>query len=144
MDARPITPDLSVSPQIMPEDVADIAAAGFKTVICNRPDEENPPALSASALREAVEAAGLVFQELPFNQMTLTMEIVAQQARLIAEAEKPVLAYCASGNRCCSIWALIAAKEGQSDVASIVETGAKAGYDLRGLTPTLTALSEQG
>lgn len=35
MDIRDITPTYSVTPQIEPADLPDIAAAGFTTVICN-------------------------------------------------------------------------------------------------------------
>ena len=40
MDIRKITDEFSVSPQIRVADVAAIAAAGFRAVICNRPDGE--------------------------------------------------------------------------------------------------------
>ncbi|MDE3029426.1 MAG: TIGR01244 family phosphatase, partial [Paracoccaceae bacterium] len=40
MEIRALTPDYAVSPQIEPADVAAIKAAGYTTVICNRPDRE--------------------------------------------------------------------------------------------------------
>jgi sulfide:quinone oxidoreductase len=35
-----LTPAFAVAPQISPEDVQAIAAAGYKSIICNRPDDE--------------------------------------------------------------------------------------------------------
>jgi hypothetical protein len=40
MDARTLSAGLTVSPQITPEDVADLAKQGIRTIICNRPDGE--------------------------------------------------------------------------------------------------------
>ena len=67
MDIRQITPDYAVSPQIEPADIAAIKAAGFRTVICNRPDEEVTAELGAAAMRDAAEAAGLAFVDNPVN-----------------------------------------------------------------------------
>ena len=106
MDIRTLTPDLSVSPQIAPEDAAAIAAAGFRTVICNRPDTENPPELHAARVRAAVEAAGMAFHDLPFDSRSMTAEVIVALRELIANAEAPVLAYCRTGTRCTNAWAL--------------------------------------
>ena len=38
---RHINESISVAPQIAVEQVADIAAAGFKTIVNNRPDDED-------------------------------------------------------------------------------------------------------
>ena len=45
MDIRHVDESYYVSPQIAPEDVAAIAAAGFRAIISNRPDEEIPPGI---------------------------------------------------------------------------------------------------
>ena len=99
MDFRSLTPTLSVSPQIAPENAADIAAAGFRTVICNRPDRENPPELHAIRIREALEAQGLTFLELPFDSRTMTVDVIVRLREMIEGAEGPVLAYCRTGTR---------------------------------------------
>ena len=41
MIGRKVTETLSVSPQIQDQDVAAIAAAGFRAILCNRPDGED-------------------------------------------------------------------------------------------------------
>lgn len=139
MDARMITPRYSVSPQIAVEDIPAIVAAGFTTVICNRPDEEVPPSHQAAALRAAVESAGLKFEVLPLTHQTMTAENVAKQRALYEDAEGPVLAYCASGTRCSVIWAL--GQAGDLGVDVVLNTTAQAGYDLSNLRPSLEALA---
>ncbi|MGB2201239.1 MAG: TIGR01244 family sulfur transferase [Pseudooceanicola atlanticus] len=139
MDIRTVTPRYSVTPQIAPEDVGAIKAAGFTKVICNRPDAENPPELQAAAMEQAVKAEGLDFVSIPLTHQTMTPDNIALQEEAVASAEGPVLAYCASGTRCTVIWSLARAAEGMS-ADEILKTAADAGYDLSGLRPRL----EQG
>lgn len=136
MNIRPITPAYAVTPQIAPDDLPGIVAAGFRTVICNRPDAEVPVELSAAALRAAVEAAGLNFVENPVTHATMTPERIADQARAMA-ADGPVLAYCQSGTRCSVLWSLT--QVGQRPVDEILAATARAGYDLSALRPRLEA-----
>lgn len=140
MDIRQITPAYSVSPQIEPEDIPAIKAAGFVTVIDNRPDSEIPYELSSAVMQVAVEAAGLNFVVLPATHQTMTPELVAAQMAAVAAAGGPVLAYCASGTRCSVIWSL--AQAGQMPVDEIIAATARAGYDLSGLRPRLDALAQ--
>ncbi|WP_435659749.1 TIGR01244 family sulfur transferase [Leisingera caerulea] len=141
MDARVITPRYSVSPQISAEDLPAIAAAGYKMVICNRPDEEVPPSHQADAIRSAAEAAGLRFEVLPLTHQTMTPENVALQRELYEGSEGPVLAYCASGTRCSVVWALGQASDMSAD--DILQKTATAGYQLDGLRPALDSLSSR-
>ncbi|UYV35903.1 TIGR01244 family sulfur transferase [Rhodobacteraceae bacterium D3-12] len=136
MDIRKLTPDLSVSPQITPEDAPAIAAAGFRTVICNRPDAENPPPLHAEHLRAAVEAAGMTFLHLPFDGSTMTAEVIVELRDMIATAQTPVLAYCRTGTRCTNAWAL--GQAGETPASDIMTAAAQAGYDVSGLAPYLS------
>lgn len=133
MDIRRITPDYAVSPQIAPDDMPDIAAAGFRTVVCNRPDSEIPVELSSGVMRIAAEAAGLGFVDNQVTHQTMTPERVEAQAQAMAAG--PVLAYCASGTRCSVLWSLVQA--GTTPTEDILEATAKAGYDLSGLRPRL-------
>lgn len=127
MDIRPLSDDYAVSPQITAEDAPAIAAAGFDTVVCNRPDTEIPPELQAEALRPAIEAAGLRLVVNPVVGGALSEENVrAQKAAM--EGGGRVLAYCASGNRSSIVWALALAGTRPTD--ELVAAGAKYGYQV--------------
>ena len=141
MDIRPLTPNYAVSPQISPEDLPLIAEAGFSTVICNRPDAENPPDWHAAAMAEAAAAAGLQFHNLPLTHQTITPENVARQRDLINAASGPVLAYCASGTRSSVIWSL--GQAGHLSTDQILAATAQAGYQLDQLRPALDAMAAQ-
>jgi len=136
MDIKQLTPHVSVSPQIGPEDAKAIAAAGFRTVICNRPDTENPPELHADLIGAAITAEGLTFLNLPFDSRTLTADVVVQLREMMANAEGPVLAYCRTGTRCTNAWAL--GQAGDMTAQDIVNCAATAGYDVSTLGPYLT------
>ena len=141
MDARQLTPRYNVSPQISVQDLPVIAAAGFTTVICNRPDVEIPLDQQSAAIRAAAEAAGLNFEVLELTHQTMTLENVARQKALIDASDGPVLAYCASGTRCSVVWAL--GQAGEMPVDEILATAAAAGYNLENLRPALMQLAAQ-
>lgn len=133
MDIRRISPDYAVSPQIAPEDLPAIAAQGFRTVVCNRPDAENPAELHSAALRAATEAAGLNFVDNQVTHQTMTPDRIRQQAEALAQG--PVLAYCASGTRSSILWALGQAPKLGAD--AVIEAAGRAGYDLSALRARL-------
>jgi uncharacterized protein (TIGR01244 family) len=141
MDIRPITPTYAVSPQIALTDLAAIKAAGYRTVIDNRPDGEIPDHLHTAAMRQAAESLGLTFVANPVIGGAMTAQNVTAQQAAIAAADGPVFAYCASGNRSSVVWALSMA--GQMPVDDLIGLPARFGYQLDHLRPQLAALANQ-
>lgn len=139
MDIRPITPDYAVSPQIDLADLATIKAAGYRTIIDNRPDGEIPPHLHTAAMQAAAEALGLTFVANPVIGGAMTPANVATQTAAMAASNGPVFAYCASGNRSSVVWAL--AQAGRLPVDDLVGLPARFGYQLDHLRPQLAALA---
>lgn len=107
MNIKEIAPDYSVSPQIQPADIAELKAAGFKSVICNRPDNEDPGQPSVAEIRAAAEAAGLEFRHVPVISGQLTAQNVEEQAKVLDELPKPVFAYCRSGTRSTNLYGYV-------------------------------------
>ncbi len=132
-----VTPDFSVAPQLQAQDIARAAAAGFKTLICNRPDHESPDqALTMAEAEAAAAAAGLAFRAIPFAGPPPAAAVAATQDAL-EEAQGPILAYCRSGTRSITAWALAMARRGQTPDA-LIKIAAEAGYDLSGLRGRLS------
>jgi uncharacterized protein (TIGR01244 family) len=97
---RQITPSFSVAPQLGPEAMAQAAAAGFKSVINNRPDFEfGPDQPTNAAIEAAAVAAGLEYHFLPVDGGHQSPEEIAAFADLLRELPAPVLAFCRSGAR---------------------------------------------
>ena len=115
MEIRKIDDNISVAPQIAVQDVAEIARLGFKTLVANRPDREEPG--------------------------NITDGDVDNLAPMIRDADKPVFAFCRSGTRCTVLWALSAARE--LDPREILTRAHRAGYDITGLIPRLQQQADQ-
>lgn len=127
MDIREITPDYAVSPQISPEDLPAIKAAGYRRIIDNRPDAEIPADLQTDALRAAAEALGVDFVANPVIGGAITIENVTDQGAAVADGVK-TLAYCASGNRSSVVWAL--SQAGQRPTDELIALPARHGYNM--------------
>ncbi len=94
----------AVSSQIQPGDIAAIAADGFTTIICNRPDGEDTGQPTASEVAAECEAHGVSFALILIDRNGLTMDMVEKFRRAVAISEGLVLAYCRSGQRSSVLW----------------------------------------
>jgi sulfide:quinone oxidoreductase len=128
-DFRSVTPDFAVAGQLSPADLAAAAAAGFRTLVNNRPDGEAPGQMSDQEARAAAEAAGLSYFSLPFAGAPPEPAIAAL-AQILAEAEGPVLAFCRTGTRSITAWAMAEAKSRHRQADEIIALAHEAGYDL--------------
>ena len=97
--------DVSVTSQLGPESMAEAGAAGFRSVINNRPDFEAGPSQPTSASVEvAARAAGLEYAHLPVAPNFQSPEEIARFGELITAMPKPILAFCRSGTRSGKLW----------------------------------------
>ena len=132
MKIKKISDQLSVADQIIPKDVLQIIKAGFKSIVCNRPDDEVPGQPAFKEIEQAAIKANLPIRYLPAVSGAVTPELGQAFGQLMEELPQPVLAYCRSGMRCTTLWALSNAKK--MDRATIVQTAANAGYDISSIS----------
>ena len=125
---RKVTDAFQVSPQITPEEAREAAESGVVLIINNRPDGEVEGQPKSADIEAAARAAGADFLTLPFVGRP-SPEQAKAQAEAVAGAAGPVLAFCRSGTRSITAWALGEAARGR-DRAELVRLGAAAGYDL--------------
>ncbi|MEG3163563.1 TIGR01244 family sulfur transferase [Sphingomonas sp. PB2P19] len=137
---RTVNESISVAPQITVADVGTIAAAGFKTIVNNRPDDEEPDQPSGAEIQAAAEAAGLAYVAIPVTHAGFSHPQLDAMAEALGASTGPVLAYCRSGTRSCNLWALAAAKAGRNPNLLMAQAE-DAGYDLSGIRPMLDALA---
>ena len=138
MDIKHLNTQLSVAPQITQGDLPAIAAAGFKSIVCNRPDGEGADQPTFVEMEQAATALGLQAAYLPADSGKVTDDQGAAFGKLLAELPGPVLAYCRTGTRSATMWAL--AQAPHADAASLLQTTANAGFDLSGLAARLANL----
>ncbi|WP_175711301.1 bifunctional protein tyrosine phosphatase family protein/NAD(P)/FAD-dependent oxidoreductase [Burkholderia ambifaria] len=135
MTIRPLTDLVSVSPQIAATDLPALHAAGICAIVCNRPDGEGTDQPTVAEIRVAAAPLGIAVHYLPVDTGKVTDEQAAQFGALVATLAGPVLAYCRSGMRSATLWAL--SQAGRRPAADIVALAAAAGYDLGALAPRL-------
>lgn len=131
MDVRQINTELSVTGQIGPSDIETLKGMGFRAIICNRPDGEGADQPLFNEIEKAAKEAGLSAHYLPAESGKVTDEQGQAFGALLATLPKPVLAYCRTGMRSSTMWAL--SSSGKQPLANIIEAAGKAGYDLKGV-----------
>lgn len=95
-----ISETFSTCPQITADEVAEIAALGFKTIINNRPDGEGGAEQPTSdAIKAAAEKAGLAYIHIPVIPGNITQENITECTQFLGKAAKPILGFCRTGNR---------------------------------------------
>lgn len=132
---RTITPDFSVSAQVDPDDLQSLADAGFRSIISNRPDDEDPGQPDWSEIEAAAKAVGLEARHIPVIPGAIGSDDVANFATALDEMPRPILAFCRSGTRAASLWGL--AQAGHRSPDEIIDAAANAGCDLSALRQRL-------
>jgi sulfide:quinone oxidoreductase len=135
MELKTLTPELAVAAQIHAPDLQEIANAGFRTIICNRPDGEGNDQPVFAELEASARGLGIVLHYLPAESGKVTDEQGRQFGALMDASPKPVLAFCRTGMRSTTMWAL--SQSGQRPLPEIIERATRAGYDLKGVVRRL-------
>ena len=135
MPFKALTPSLSVSPQLSEADLAEAARDGFRAIIDNRPDGEEPGQPSAAEMQALAASHGMGFAHVPTVGGKISDEDVALMAHALSRLDGPVLAYCRTGTRSTTLWAL--SQVGAQPAEVLIATAAGAGYDLSALRPRL-------
>ncbi len=131
MTLNKINDALTVSPQITAADVPALKEAGFRSIICNRPDGEGSDQPTHEEIELAAKAAGLEVRYLPVQTGLVGDEDAAAFGVALREMPGPVLAYCRSGTRSATLWSLSQAKS--LPMAEILGATKAAGYDMNGV-----------
>lgn len=112
------------------------AQAGFRSIVSNRPDREDADQPNWAEIERAAGEAGLKARHIPVTPGAIGESEVARFAAALDELPGPVLAFCRTGARSASLWALASA--GKDSPEGIIRTAAEAGYDLSHLCERLT------
>ncbi|RXF75565.1 bifunctional protein tyrosine phosphatase family protein/NAD(P)/FAD-dependent oxidoreductase [Hansschlegelia zhihuaiae] len=131
MQAKRLTDELSVSAQLTVPEMAEAKAAGFRSVIVNRPDGEGADQPTFTEIEAAARQAGLEARYLPVETGKVSDEDAAAFGALLATLPKPALGFCRSGTRTATLWAL--SQAGKRPLDEIVRRASAAGYDLSGV-----------
>ncbi len=133
-----INTELTVSDQITIEDLKEIQAQGYKTIFCNRPDQESEGQLTFSTIEKEAQNLGIKAIHQPVIGGQISDDDIAQFGSSFELAQKPIFAYCRTGTRCSMLWALSHVKTLPID--EILSKAQIAGYDLSPIKDRLNSL----
>jgi len=132
--AKLLTDDVAVCAFVPPEMLAALAPR-FRTIINNRPDAEEPGQPSSAEIEAEARRLGLDYIHIPVVAERIGDAEVAAFGKALTGRKGPVLAFCKSGRRAATLWAL--SQAGKGNVEEILAAAAAAGYDLSALAPKL-------
>ena len=127
MNSVKLTPTIAVAGQISLAQVPQIAAAGYKVLVNNRPDNEEPGQPGSAQFEAAALAAGLEYHHLPVTAMDFPGPDVARIEKLFDDESRPLFAFCRSGTRCTNLWVLTRTGEARQEA---IDRARALGYDL--------------
>ena len=127
-----INDKLSVAGQIELEDFAALAGLGFKAVINNRPEGEEPTQPASAEEAQAAAAAGLGYAHIPVTGPSIREQDVRDLQAVLAKTDGPVLAHCRSGTRSLTLFAIGEVLDGRMKREDLPAFGASHGLDMRG------------
>ncbi|MEP4639775.1 MAG: TIGR01244 family sulfur transferase, partial [Yoonia sp.] len=131
MEMKTLTAGLSVSAQILAADMQAIKDAGFRGIICNRPDGEGADQPTFDEIAKAAKKHGIEAVYQPITPGKVSDDDADAFDKALTELPGPVLAYCRTGTRSTTLWSL-----GQADkrtLADILAATKAAGYDMGGV-----------
>ena len=137
MQIKTVNALLSLSEQILVSDVALLAEQGIKTIIVNRPDGEGADQVNVEEIMHAAKSVDIAVKYVPVTSGMVSDEQAIAFGAFLGEAEGKVHAYCRTGMRSATLWAIHRAQAGD-DFASIAAILSAAGYDVSGLAGRLT------
>lgn len=128
MKLTPLTPNLSVTPQITPDDVSELAQAGYRSIISNRPDGESPDQPYWATIKAAATHRGMEARHIPVVAGQVSDADIQRFREALNLLPKPIAAFCRTGTRAALLWAL--ADEGKATLEQRMTIAGNAGYDL--------------
>jgi uncharacterized protein (TIGR01244 family) len=118
----------SVCGQVLPRQVAGLAAQGVTVLVNNRPDGEEPDQPQAHEIEAAAEAAGIAYHHVPIMRGIGPADVAAMQDALREADGGQLLAFCRSGTRSALALALAKRERGEAP-EDIHRCLAEAGFD---------------
>jgi len=127
---RPVSPQVSVTGQLRPEQIAALREAGVAFMVNHRPDAEEPGQPSASAIAHAAATVGIEVVHAPVRGLPDAAAVAATRAVLDRlGSEGKAVFFCRSGMRSAATWAM-AERAAGADPEALRDAALAAGYDL--------------
>lgn len=137
MNLKMLTAQLSITPQIVPDDLVTLTERGFRSVVCNRPDGEGADQPNFAEIAVRCQSHGLEAAYLPVVSGKISDEDASAFGELLDRLPGPIAAYCRTGTRSATLWALSEASRDRS-LPDILASTKAAGCDLSSAVRRMT------
>lgn len=135
-ESKKLGDDISVCAFVPPDRLAELAPS-FRTIINNRPDMEEAGQPDSAEIEAEARRLGLDYVHLPVVPGQFGDDQVVAFGKAVADSRGPVLAFCKTGRRAATLWAL--SQTGKRPVDDILASASAAGFDLSGIRGALSA-----
>lgn len=122
---------LYVGPAPEAPDLIKLQAAGFRTIINNRPDTDQSLKLTSAEMAAQSAGLGIQYAHIPIEGTNPLEKDVKAFSDALNSCPHPIFAYCQSGGRSASLWALAAV--GEHDTDTLITMCRNIGFDVSGL-----------
>ncbi|NKL35519.1 TIGR01244 family phosphatase [Rhizobium leguminosarum bv. viciae] len=129
MPVTAISEKLSVSPQPSIEGIQSLRDQGFKTLINNRPDNEDTSQPNTRAESQEAKRCDLSYAFIPVTADTITEADVRAFQRAVDESDGPVLAHCQTGKRSLNLYLIGEVLDGSMSGDKVADFGRSRGFD---------------
>lgn len=105
-ECKQLSSKFAVRPQVLPSEVAELAAGGFKSIVNVRPDGEEPGQPTSAELAAEAERHGMAYTHIPVMPGQATAEDGERLAEAFRQCEGKVVGFCRTGARATGLWEL--------------------------------------
>ncbi|MEM1364392.1 MAG: sulfur transferase domain-containing protein [Pseudomonadota bacterium] len=107
IQANRVTDDYVVTGQIVVEQLPMIVEAGFKSILCTRPDNEDPGQTDFATIAAEAEKLGLPARKIDVvGHIGITAENLTDFVDAWEELPRPIFGYCRSGQRAAVLYSM--------------------------------------
>lgn len=132
----------AVCGQPRPEQIADLAQQGYKTLIGNRPDREGADQPNAAQIESAAQQAGMDYIYMPVSLDSICRADVQAFHQALTSKPEPIVAHCASGRRSFVLWAASQVLFEGASVDDMAQKGQALGIDASSLAALVQYLGK--
>lgn len=128
MKIHHLEPEFAIADSLSPEELADVKAQGFQSVICNRQAGEEGYE-GEDAFARAAADLGLAWVCIPVASGSYSDADVTAFGQALDSAPSPILAFCRTGRRAVHMWAQARARAPHCNIPQLLKAAHDAGHD---------------
>ncbi|SFC49850.1 sulfide:quinone oxidoreductase [Kushneria avicenniae] len=141
MNIKSLDNRLSVTAQPRLDELEQLAARGFRTILSNRPRGENEDQPDPDALKDKAESLSMVWHQIPVRPGEYSQADIEAFEHILNNAQGPIVGFCRSGKRVTDLWAL--SQAACRPVQELIEAAGAIGHDLEPLRERLEQQASQ-